>query len=79
MEFKLCNNTLGEENYEIKGDFEIVSHTFPYTDFDGNTQYYTDYFVKLNTLEDLMKFIELNGTIYMHANNTIGYGNFYIE
>ena len=92
MRFRLSNNTFGEQDYDIQGYFTIEPQTYPYTDLDGNTQYATDFYVILDTLEDLVKFIDLNGTIYItkpltystitdepSTANTIGYGNFYIE
>lgn len=80
MKFKLSNNTWQEKDNDIKGDFKIVEEKSSYFDEHANiTHHYTDYYVELDTIDDLVKFVQLNGTIYITDDNIIGYGNFYIE
>ena len=80
MRFKLSNNTYNYEDNSVKGDFEIVEEHGTCECFGTHEPIeYTTYYVVLNTLEDLMEFIKLNGTIYLTEDNTLGYGNFYIE
>jgi hypothetical protein len=80
MKFKLSNYTFYEKDNDIKGDFKIVEEKLSYFDEDRNiTHHYTDYYVILDTIDDLVKFIQLNGTIYITDDHKLGYGNFYIE
>ena len=80
MRLKLSNNSYGEKDNEIKGDFNVITQSQEFYNERLDQSYiFTQYYIELNTLEELVEFIKLNGAIYITEDKTLGYGDFYIE